>query len=441
MSRVGRIEQRMNVAVLGLWHLGPVTAACVADAGHHVVGFDPDADAVDGLSIARPPVSEPGLDDLIRRNLDAGRLRFTTSVGEAVSGADVVWICFDTPVDDDDRADVASVLRQVEAALPHLRDDAVVVSSSQLPVGSVATIERAWDAVKNTRRASFACAPENLRLGKAIAVFRQPDRVVIGVRDERARQRLAALFAPVTDRIEWMTVESAEMTKHAINAFLALSVTFINELAGICEAVGADARQVERGLKTESRIGPGAYLAPGGAVAGGTLARDLGFLRATGATVGRPTLLCDGAVASNVAHRQWPRRRLQQEIGPDLAGRRIAVWGLTYKPGTSTLRRSEAVELCRWLVAERASVSAHDPGAEPLPPDLAAVTRHADPIAAAGGAAAVVVATEWPEYRTIAPDALAAALPSGLVIDANGFLRATLGADARFRLVSVGCAA
>jgi UDPglucose 6-dehydrogenase len=263
-----------------------------------------------------------------------------------------------------------------------------------------------------------------------------PDRVIVGVRDDGARQRIAEALAPITDRIEWMSVESAEMTKHAVNAFLATSVTFINELATLCEQAGADAREVERGLKTERRIGPHAYLSPGGAFAGGTLARDVSFLRALGTRVARPTPLMDGVLASNSAHRQWAQRRLTSAFG-SVKGTTIAVWGLTYKPGTDTLRRSSAVEICEWLAAEGADVHVHDPEGEPLPSTLH-VTRHDDPLAAATGARALIVATPWPVYRVVDLNRLAAVAPGLMVLDANRFLGATLGADDRFQLVAVG---
>ena len=427
----------MNVAVLGLWHLGSVTAACTAEAGHTVVGWDPDAATTERLNAGQPPVAEPGLPELVQSQLESGRLRFASDLRSAVSGADVVWIAFDTPVDDDDRADVELVLGAAASAFPFVRDRAVMLVSSQLPAGSARTLEDRWAAVAGGRVLSMASSPENLRLGKALDVFRNPDRVVVGVRDASARETLTALFSPITSRVEWMSVESAEMTKHAINAFLATSVTFINEIATLCERTGADAKEVERGLKTESRIGPRAYLAPGGAVAGGTLARDVMYLRALGGTHERPTPLLDGVVASNTAHRQWAARRLGAELG-SLKGARIAVWGLTYKPGTDTLRRSSSVELCRWLVDQHAHVHVHDPAVGDLPDVLSAVRRSTDPVAAATGADALVVATEWPEYRRVHADALAQAMSRGLVLDANRFLDPTLGGDTRFRLVSVG---
>src|SRR5262249_19142379 len=231
----------------------------------------------------------------------------------------------------------------------HLRDGAIVLVSSQLPVGSTARL------AAMAPRLRFACSPENLRLGKAIEVFTKPDRVIVGVRDMETRILLAQLFAPITSQLEWMTIESAEMTKHAINAFLAVSVTFANELASVCERVGADAKEVERGLKTESRIGPKAYLAPGAAFAGGTLARDVAFLTELGARHGLVLPLLGGVRPSNDAHQQWARRRLEDRLG-SLAGATVAVWGLTYKPGTDTLRRSAAIELCRSLAAAGATV-------------------------------------------------------------------------------------
>ena len=427
----------MRVAVLGCWHLGSVTAACIAAAGHDVIGYDPDATGVDGLNAGRPPIGEPGLADLLAAGIAAGRLRFTTDIAAAITGADIAWVAFDTPVDDEDRADVDYVVNQVTAAFPHLEDGTIVLSSSQLPVGSMARLENAWAERAGARRVSFACSPENLRLGKAIDVFTKPDRVILGARTAEDRARLTALFAPITDRLEWMSVESAEMTKHAINAFLATSVTFINEIAALCEQSGADAKEVERGLKTEKRIGPYAYLGPGAAFAGGTLARDVVFLKALGRATDRPTPLMDGVESSNREHRGWARRRLASLLG-SVKGRTVAVWGLTYKPGTDTLRRSTAVELCRWLLEQGARLRVHDPAVAELPADLAAAHRSATPEDAADGADALVVATEWPEYRKADLAALATRMASPVVLDANRFLAATAGADPRFTLISVG---
>jgi UDPglucose 6-dehydrogenase len=228
------------------------------------------------------------------------------------------------------------------------------------------------------------------------------------------------------------------MTKHAINAFLATSVAFINELASLCERMGADAREVERGLKSERRIGPLAYLTPGAAFSGGTLARDVAFLQSLGAEVHRRTPVIDGVHASNSEHRSWTRRRVSAELTP-LAKRRVAVWGLTYKPGTDTLRRSSAVELCRRLHGRGAAVRAHDPAVRALPADLAQVIDLApSALAAVEHASALVVATEWPEYQRVDVNDVVRVMDTPCVVDAGRFLAASLGRDARVKYATIG---
>jgi UDPglucose 6-dehydrogenase len=427
----------MKVCVVGLWHLGTVTAACLASAGHDVTGVDFDERVVDRLAAGIPPLFEPGLEDLVREGLAAGRLRFSSNPA-AASSADVVWVTYDTPVDDTDRADVDFVVDRVRALFPHLRDGALVLASSQLPVGTTRSLERDFGDVSNGRSVEFGYSPENLRLGKAIAVFTKPDRVVVGVRTPAARERVAELLRPLTDRVEWMSVESAEMTKHALNAFLATSVTFINEIATLAEQVGADATEVERGLKSEMRIGPHAYLSPGGAFAGGTLARDVVFLSNLGQRLGVATHLLSSVKSSNDEHRTWAARRLDQRLG-GVSGRTIAVWGLTYKPGTDTLRRSSSVELCQWLADRGAVVAAHDPAVRSLPADLGRRLRLAPtPPDALAGADALVVSTPWPEYRDVPSAEVISRMTGRLVIDANRFLGRTLGACADLEYLSVG---
>ncbi len=405
----------MKVCVFGLWHLGTVTAACLASIGHDVVGLDDQKETIERLSRGEPTIYEPGLPELVRAGIWAGRLRFTTDPAVALDGAGVVWVTFDTPVDDEDRADVEFVMSRVESVLKKVANGAVVIVSSQLPVGSVRRLEA------SRRGVAFACSPENLRLGKAIDAFLEPDRIVVGTRSEQTRRVIEKLLGPIKAPIEWMSVESAEMTKHAINAFLATSIAFINEIATVCEATGADAKEVARGLKGDARIGPRAYLSPGGAFAGGTLARDLEFLRAHG-----DLPLISSVKASNDRHKSWTLTKLVTVLGT-VRGKRIAIWGLTYKPGTDTLRRSAAVELCRSLLAEGAQVRAHDPAVRTLPADLDVMVC-SSPAAAVEGANALVIATEWPQYRD-------AEIPQGMiVIDPTGFL----GARAGIRYYSVG---
>jgi UDPglucose 6-dehydrogenase len=431
----------MNVVVYGLWHLGCVTAACIADAGNRVVGLDLDRPLIDGLRRGQPPLDEPGLPELIATNLKAGRLRFTTDPADALRGAEVLWVTFDTPVNERDEADVAFVRNRLQQIADAIPPGTLVLISSQVPVGFARSLARDWQG----RGLHCGVSPENLRLGKAIEVFRKPERVIVGLSHDEDRAKVTQLLAPFgpagtgqPPRIEWMSLESAEMTKHALNAFLAVSVTFINELARLCEATGADAKEVERGLKSEGRIGPKAYLAPGAAFAGGTLARDVTFLVNFGKRLHVPTPLFSGILASNDLHKNWTYERVQQLLG-DAPDPIVAVLGLTYKPNTSTLRRSSSVELCRWLHQRGVRVRAHDPAVHELPKDLQAIIElTSSSIEALTGADLAVIATEWPAYKELKPDEIVTAMCRPRVIDQNWFTAAALASDPRVMYVATG---
>jgi UDPglucose 6-dehydrogenase len=411
----------VKVCVQGLWHLGTVTAACLADAGFTVVGQDGDASTVSALKEGRAPLFEPGLDALVAKGLVAGRLAFTTDLAKAVAEADVLCVTYDPPVDDDDRADSDFVIGQVRATFPFLRRNVVVLVSSQLPVGSVARLEGAHAAGSYPGPIHFACSPENLRLGKAIEAFTKAERIVVGVRDAKAKAILQPLLQPFCVHLLWVSVEAAEMTKHALNAFLATSVTFINDIATLCEQEGIDAAEVESALRSEPRIGQRAYIRPGSGFAGGTLARDVIFLTQIRARHGSSLPLLESIVPSNIAHRKWAFRQIERHF---LSGRgkRVAVLGLAYTPGTSAIRRSVAVELCRDLLAWGAEVRAHDPVVSGLPDDLAAVQLCVSADKAAEGADALVLATAWPHYEQLPAADVVGAMREKLVIDPDRFL-------------------
>jgi UDPglucose 6-dehydrogenase len=427
----------MKVCVQGLWHLGSVTSAGLASAGHDVVGFDFDEELIRGLRAGKPPIFEPGLEEMIGTGLDSGRLKFVSSLEDLPSDVEVLWVAYDTPVNEYDEADVDFVIAQVQAILPFLSAHSIVLVSSQLPVGSIRRMEAIAGKRCPEKVLSFACLPENLRLGKALEVFLQPDRVVAGVRADRDRDRIGQLLAPITDRIEWMSVESAEMTKHAINAFLATSVVFANEIAAVCEVVGADAKEVERGLKSEQRIGPRAYLSPGSAFAGGTLARDIELLKVVSHGHQLFIPLLESVKTSNDLHKSWVRRKLMA-LFPSLDGVIVVVWGLTYKPGTDTLRRSLAVELCNWLIEKGSRVRVHDPVVKKLPKSWnSCVERFDQALGALVGAQALLVGTEWPAYKEISPDLVAEAAPDLVVLDPNRFL-SSLRTATSLRYLAVG---
>jgi UDPglucose 6-dehydrogenase len=418
-------------------HQGPVTAACLAELGVRTVAVDDDRDVIRGLAAGRAPLFEPGLEALLLAGLASGRLSFTEELASALAESDLLWVAFDTPVDEDDRADIEYVKARVRACYPHLRDGALVFITSQLPIGSTRELADDFAARAGGRRVYFATAPENLRLGKALETFRHADRIVVGVREREARAALEPLLARLTSNLLWVSVESAEMAKHATNAFLATSVALVNEIAGLCERSGADAVEVEAALRAEPRIGKAAYVKPGAAFAGGTLARDIVYLRQLALRAHCDVPLLASVLPSNQQHRLWALRQLELRL-ERLAGRRIGLLGLSYKPGTDSLRRSVAVELCRALVARGALVRAFDPKVKALPADLDAVSLAASPVDAARGAAALVVATEWPDFRNVDPREIASALEGRLVLDQSRFLERVFATEPLLAYVTVG---
>jgi UDPglucose 6-dehydrogenase len=409
----------MKIFTIGMWHLGLVTSACLAELGHDVTGYDPDA-----VNLPQQlPVAETGLPDLIRdvcASPDrAVGLRFVNEMdGEyGAQTADIVWLTLDTPVDSMDRADVDHVLRMAVDTFTRLKDGALFVVSSQLPVGSVARLERLYAALNRKETVTFACVPENLRLGSAIAAFRGETKRVVGVRNDSDAKKLGSVFGASAELLV-MSPESAEMTKHARNVFLATQVALTNELAVLCEQVGADARGVERGLRADPRIGPKAFVRAGEAIAGGTLLRDVGYLGEIAALRGVPATISAAVRHANDFHKAWAKRALVRALGA-LDGRSIALLGVAYKPGTDTKRRSYAVELGDWIVAQGGRVTFYDPSM----PEYCA-----SPLDACTNAAAVVVCAPHPKTMALTLDDVRRVSDQLLVVvDIAGSCREGLG--------------
>lgn len=420
----------MKIVVLGLWHLGCITAGCCAKF-NEVVGLDFDLQTIDNLRAGKPPIFEPGLEDLIQYGLGSGRLSFESDPAIALKGADFLWIAYDTPVNDDDHADVTPVFEAVERCSSHLEGNTIVLISSQIAAGSCRSLEKKYPGKR------FAYSPENLRLGKAIEVFLNPERIILGTRTQADADQLLALLRNFSDNIIIVTTESAELIKHAINCFLALSIAFMNEVSRLCEKVGADAAEVERGLRSEARIGPKAYLSPGGPFAGGTLARDVVTLLGLAEAFGEDLILIPAIKASNDQHKEWAIRKLREELG-ELGGKRIAILGLSYKPGTDTLRRSLAIEVCRLLQKEGVLLTAFDPVVSAMPTDLARIPLFRNVSSAVAGADGVVVTTEWPELLGSDWEENLESMKCRIVVDAGGFLRRYLPASPGLRYRSVG---
>lgn len=428
----------MKVVVQGLWHLGLVTAACMSEAGYEVVGIDDDPLVVSELRNGKPSISEPGLTELICKSTVTGKLQFTTNYRDALEGSLVLWVAFDTPVNDSDEADCDFVHSRVIELMPFITKGTLIIISSQLPVGSVARLEDYALKFWPQKELIFACIPENLRLGQALKVFKEPDRLIAGVRSNETKNIIQALMSPFDMKIEWMSIESAEMTKHSINAFLAASITFANEIALICEKVGADAIEVARGLKTESRIGPAAYLSPGAPYAGGTLARDIKFLSDIGLEKKISIPVLSSVQKSNDEHKKWIQNKLR-ELFPEFKKLTVALWGLTYKPGTDTLRRSLSVELCEWLTSSGVDVRVFDPVINNLPQDLIDmhVVNCQDALDAVKSSNVLVIGTNWPQFIQDASFLKSTQTRDLIVIDATGFLREVL-IDASIKYISVG---
>ncbi|MEZ5405590.1 MAG: nucleotide sugar dehydrogenase [Verrucomicrobiia bacterium] len=422
----------MRVTILGLWHLGSVTAACCSEH-FETVGLDFDPKIINDLQQGKAPIAEPGLNDLIASGLQTNKLRFTTDIADACNQTDILWVCYDTPVDENDVANVDFVLNGVQLCLPSLPSNAVILISSQLPVGTAKKIE-SWPETKNR---SIAVSPENLRLGQALEVFRHPDRVIIGARNSQTHTKLELLFAPFSKNIIKMKSESAEMVKHALNGFLALSVTYINEISRLCEKVGADAKEVEKGLKTDLRIGPRSYLSPGPAFAGGTLARDVVFLSDLGNATQTKLELIPSIKQSNDHHRLWPLEQLKI-LFPSLNGKNIALLGLTYKPGTDTLRRSSAIELAHALQKENALVQAFDPAVNQLPEEFLFIRLKTDIRSAIKKTDAIIICTPWSEFKALPWSELIPLTHQPIIIDAYRFLIDSLQGISKIRYFTVG---
>lgn len=427
-----------RISVVGLWHLGSVLAASWAELGHRVIGLDSSPGVVDGFRSGRAPLFEPGLDELIQANADKGRLTFTTDIRAAIPSADFVFLAFDTPVDANDRSDLVPLEKALRDLSPLLRERTIVVVSSQVPVGTCVGWREEVRRTNPRRDVDLVYSPENLRLGEAIQCYLRPGRIVVGADDEGARRRVTDLFAPMEAPVLPMSLTSAEMAKHALNGFLATSVSFINEIATLCEISGADVLSVAEALKTDPRIGPRAFLSPGFGFAGGTLARDLQVLKDVGRRGQVETPLLDGVLEVNRRRPGLVLRRLTERFGT-VEGRVVGVLGLTYKAGTSTLRRSVALEVIGSLVSAGAKVRAFDPKADlselPGPPEFEPV---GDAYEAARGASALVVLTEWPEFAGLDFDRIRARMASPVIFDGKNLLAGLCLSERGFTYMGVG---
>ncbi len=391
-----------NVLVVGLWHQGVVAAACLADWGYKVTGLDNGLGRISRLNKGNAPIFEPGLDDLIQQGIRNKKLEFYTEYNSKIENPDIVLIAHDTPVDENDVSDLSSVFKSVEDLVPHLQDRIVIHVTAQVPVGTCDQIATLISHIRPNLKFHLAYSPENLRLGQAINLYRTPMLPVIGSDDSETFKILERFYSKANVEWQFCTIKTAEMLKHALNTFLALSITFANELGNLCDKIGVDGHRLGKLLRLEPRIGTKAMLMPGLGFSGGTLARDVQTLRAVGERVSIDTGLLDALWSANQLQNKLVPRRLKDYFEGSIKGKKICVLGLTYKPDTSTLRRSAAIQIIDELVSEGAIVVASDPMADRE--ELKSYKQFEFFETASGawsGADALLLITPWIQYKNL----------------------------------------
>ncbi len=430
----------MNVAVVGTGYVGLVMGAGLAEMGNAVVCADVDARKIEGLKRNELPIYEPGLEPLVVRNQAEGRLTFTTDVGDAVERSDVVFIAVGTPPDEDGSADLTHVLSVADTIGRHMNRPKVVVTKSTVPVGTAAKV-RAAVATRTTVAFSVASNPEFLKEGAAVLDFMKPDRIVLGVDSPEAEAALRELYEPFVrtgNPLLFMDVASAEVTKYAANAMLAARITLMNQFANLCEKVGADVEQVRRGIGSDARIGK-AFLFPGPGYGGSCFPKDVKALCVTGRAVGAPLEVLESVERVNERQKRVPVEKLRRTLG-SLEGKTVAIWGLAFKAQTDDMREATSLVAVEELLAAGARLRLHDPKAM-----AEARRRFGDRVTcvehrydALQGADALLVLTEWQEYRVLDYDQAKRVMRRPVVVDARNLYEPARMREHGFTYDSIG---
>ena len=434
----------MNITMIGTGYVGLVTGTCFAEFGHHVTCVDKLTDKIKQLNAGQIPIYEPGLDALVAKNRQEERLRFTTDISGAVAGADAVFLAVGTPTSrrGDGYADLTYVYEASKELAGHLQGYTVIVDKSTVPVGTARQVSRIIREANPKADFDVASNPEFLREGAAITDFMRPDRVVIGVESDRAEQVLREIYKPLYLRdspIVSTTVETAELIKYAANAFLAVKISFINEMANVCEAVGADVTALAKGIGMDGRIGS-KFLHPGPGYGGSCFPKDTLALMRIVQEYGESVRIVEAAVEVNSAQKARMVKKIRDALGGSETGKTIAVLGLTFKPETDDMRESPAVSILPALLEKGATIRAHDPqGMEEaknyLPEGILYV---ADAYEACTGADAVVLMTEWNQYRALDIDRIASLLNEKIFVDLRNVYDPDTMKDKGFAYVGVG---
>jgi UDPglucose 6-dehydrogenase len=417
----------MNVTIIGTGYVGLVTGACLADVGNSVFCLDVDGRKIGVLNENKIPIFEPGLERIVRRNRDAGRLVFSTDVAAAAAHAELQIIAVGTPPGEDGSADLQHVVAAARGVGRHMNGWKLVATKSTVPVGTADKIRIAIDEELEKRGAKSGFAvvsnPEFLKEGAAVEDFMRPDRIVVGSGDERAIALLRQLYAPFQrnrERVLVMSVRSAELTKYAANSMLAARISFMNEIANLAEAIGADIEEVRRGIGADPRIGYH-FLYPGAGYGGSCFPKDVKALQRTAAEAGRPLRLLAAVDQVNESQKHVLGEKIRARFGARLSGKRFAVWGLSFKPNTDDMREAASRVLIADLIAAGASVRAYDPvagdAARKLYADERRVEITASALAALDGADALAIITEWQEFRSPDFAAIKAKLATPAIFD------------------------
>jgi UDPglucose 6-dehydrogenase len=432
----------MRITMIGSGYVGLVSGACFSDFGHDVICVDKDARKIEALDAGRMPIFEPGLAQLVAANVAAGRLSFTIDLAAAVAGADAIFIAVGTPSRrGDGHADLTYVFdaaREIGAAIT---GPAVVVTKSTVPVGTGDRVEDILRDVCPDKQVAVVSNPEFLREGAAIGDFKRPDRIVIGTEDERARRVMRDIYRPLylnESPLLFTGRRTAELTKYAANAFLATKITFINEIADLCEAVGADVQEVSRGIGLDNRIGP-KFLHAGPGYGGSCFPKDTLALLKTAEDAESPVRIVEAVVQVNDSRKRAMGRKVIQALGGDARGKTVALLGLTFKPNTDDMRDAPSIAIIQSLQDAGAKVRAFDPegmdAAETLMPD---VTFCSDAYDAATGADAVAIVTEWDVFRALDLDRLAEVMTSPVLVDLRNIYSPAEVGRAGFAYRSIG---
>lgn len=410
----------MRITMIGTGYVGLVTGACLAELGHTVVCLDIDQEKIDWLSSGRVPIFEPGLEELVGRNTVAGRLWFSAEYSESVSEAEAVFIAVGTPSSDTGKADLGQVDDAVETLAKHLTDGTTVVMKSTVPTGTTGAVAARLGDLRPDLDFSVASNPEFLRQGAAVEDFMNPDRIVVGSTDERGAQTLRTVYQPILQTGSpalFTSIETAELIKYASNAFLAIKLSFVNEMADLCEQTGASIGDVAAGMGLDTRIG-NRFLAAGPGFGGSCFPKDIQALLHTSQVHGAPSRVVAAAVDINRERKPRMISKIVAALGGDVAGKTIAALGLTFKANTDDLRESPAIDIVQGLVGQGAVVRVYDPqGMERAKSLLPAVEFARSAAEAIEGADAVVILTEWSEFATLDLAEIRDAMKEPVLID------------------------